>query len=121
MNAYHKDLGFPSSLVIPREVLLDLNYSLHAQERKVREEYKVLVLPTIVKITDNNVIEAHSQDDVRPNKLMLRVHFDRTRDIILIVQPFFNTFTAKVITFWLGHKYERKTPIKEKYKTLSNV
>jgi hypothetical protein len=112
---YHKDIGFPASLVIP-EVLLDLRYTRHAEERKNRDDYKLLVVPTVIRITKQNIVEAVTEDNATLKKATIRVEFDRTRDIVLVLEPLFNVTKAKVVTFWLNNKRDtHQTLDKRKY------
>lgn len=104
MITYHKDIGFPESLIIPKDIILKLRYTNHAKERMERDNYKLIVIPSVVKLTTDNVIEAYTEDNINLKKILIRVSYDRNRDIVLVLQPEFKKSGAKVITFWLNNK-----------------
>lgn len=113
---YHKDLGFPDTLTIPN-VILHLQYTLHAQDRKTREgKYNELkVLPTIIRTNPSNIFEIETEDNVYCKKILIRIGYDYKRDITLVLEPLSST-KAKVITFWLNNKGDKhKNFNKDKY------
>lgn len=107
MKIYHRDIGFPASLLIPQDIVLNMGLTNHAKERLTRDDYKILVMPTVIKLTCNNIVEMYTEDDINVLKLLIRVPYDYTRDIVLVIQPNFKTSRAKVITFWLNHKKDQ--------------
>lgn len=115
MKAYHKTLGFPEKLVVP-DIIVKLQYTIHAEERKKREgKYDLKVLPSVVKVNSSNVFEIHTEDDIICKKVAIRIHYDHRRDIILILE-LINENKAKVVTFWLNSKKDNhKNFKKEKY------
>lgn len=105
MNIYHKNVGFPTSLLLPKELIIKLGYTTHAQERKQREQkYNISLLPSIVKITKENIIEAYTKDNQNLNKVRIQIPYDKRRNIIIILELFLKTAFGKVITFWLNNK-----------------
>jgi hypothetical protein len=104
MTIYHRDIGFPESLIVPYDTVLELRFTNHAKERMVRDEYKVIVLPTLVKLTQTNIIELYTENNTDIKKILMRVAYDYSRDIVLVIEPLFNKGAAKVVTFWLNHK-----------------
>jgi hypothetical protein len=101
---YHRDIGFPESLKV-NQGFYKLRYTNHARERQAKKYDGLKVLPSVVNITDKNVVEVHSNDKTTANKLLVRIHYDRTRDIVLALQPFDGY--CKVITFWLNNKKDQ--------------
>ncbi len=117
MLLYHKDIGFPESLVI-NETIFNLGYTNHALKRKHRESGNVLVLPQVVKMTTNNVIEIGTEDNKNISKVVLRIAFDKRQDMVLVLKPYFDKKKATVITFWLNSKQDKHSTLdKTKYNT----
>lgn len=116
MFIYHKEIGFPKSLLMPIEIVVALRYTNHAKERIERNNYKLIVIPHFVKVTSDNIIEGYTTDTINLEKIIVRIPYDRNRDIVLVLQPEFDKFKAKVITFWLNHKSDNHPSLdKTKY------
>lgn len=101
---YHRDIGFPSTLTVT-EGFHKLGYTKHARERQYDKYEGLRVLPTVINIKKENVVEIHTDDNIKPKKLLIRIHYDKKRDIVLALQPL-DGF-AKVITFWLNDKRDQ--------------
>lgn len=101
---YHREVGFPESLQV-KYGFYKLRYTRHARERQAKKYEGLKVLPSLINILKENVVEVHSNDKVTANKLLVRIHYDRTRDIVLALQPFEDY--CKVITFWLNNKKDQ--------------
>jgi len=110
---YHRDIGFPKTLVIP-EVTVSLGYTRHAQERK-NESYKLMVVPTVVKIQPSNVVEAHTDDNINITKVLVRINYNKTQDMLLVLQPILEKGLAKVITLWVNNKRDVHKTLKKQY------
>jgi len=116
MTNYHKELGFPNTLVVPN-ILVNLQYTTHALERREREgkHDELKVLPTIVRVTPENVFEVNTFDNIHCKKVSVRINYDFKRDIILVLE-LLSESKAKVITFWLNSKKDlHKNFNKDKY------
>lgn len=107
MIIYHREIGFPESLLVPYDIVLNLGFTNHAKERMIRDEYKIIVLPTVVKLTKENIVEMYTEDKKTLVKVLMRVPYDYSRDIVLVIQPDFTKNKGKVITFWLNHKKDQ--------------
>lgn len=107
MIIYHREIGFPASLLVPYDTTLVLGLTNHAKDRLTRDDYKILVMPTVVKLTKSNIVEMYTEDNRNVLKILMRVPYDYTRDIVLVIQPDFQKGKAKVITFWLNHKKDQ--------------
>jgi hypothetical protein len=116
MKNYHKDVGFPDTLIFP-DALVCLTYTKHALYRRQREEQKMKlkVLPSVVRVKKDNIIEVHTEDDVNCKKVVVRISYDYSRDIVLVLELVPDD-CAKVITFWLNLKKDLHENFnKEKY------
>lgn len=102
---YHKDIGYPDTLVIP-EGLVSLQYTSHAMERKEDKYEGLKVLPTIVRILKSNVFEIHTENNINCTKVLVRTPYDYKRDITLVLE-LLPMEKAKVITFWLNLKKDQ--------------
>lgn len=112
MKNYHKEIGLPDTIIIP-EALYHLHYTDHAIERK--NDYSLLVLPTVVRTNKNNVFEIYTQDDIVCIKILVRVAYDRNRDISLVLEILPDKKT-RVVTFWLNNKKDKHRHFnKERY------
>lgn len=101
---YHRDIGFPSELQLP-EGFMNLRYTKHARERQ-RDKYNNLkVLPTTVNILKDTVVEVHTDDNVKAKKLLIRINYDKKRDIVMALELI--DTGARVITFWLNYKKDQ--------------
>lgn len=107
MKVYHREIGFPESLLIPYDTVMNLGFTNHARERMTRENYKVIVLPTVVKLTKSNIVEVYTENKKDVLKILMRVHYDYNRDIVLVLQPDFQKGKMVVITFWLNYKNDQ--------------
>lgn len=107
MTIYHRNIGFPPGLLMQHDIVLNLGYTTHAKSRMYREEFKILVLPTVVKVTPNNIVEIYTDDGKTIKKLLMRIPYDYSRDLVLVIEPIFKKEKAKVITFWVNHKKDQ--------------
>jgi hypothetical protein len=107
MLIYHREFGFPESLLVPYDTIMNLGFTNHAKERMTRDNYKIIVMPTVVKLTKENIVEMYTEDKKNVLKILMRVPYDYSRDIVLVIQPDFQKGKAKVITFWLNHKKDQ--------------
>ena len=98
---YHKDIGFPASLRIP-EGIVQLWYSIHAKERFFGKYRGSLILPSFIKITKDNIIEATTENNINCKKVMVRTRYDERRDMCIVLSP----YNGKVVTIWLNDKRE---------------
>lgn len=116
---YHKDMGFPETLIIP-EILVNLQYTGHAIERQQNRIGGLKAIPSIARITKENVFEVSTENDIDCKKVLIRIPYDRKRDIVLVLE-LLSQEKAKVITFWLNNKKDQhKNFNKEKYNIPQN-
>lgn len=113
---YHKDIGFPATLVFPDQ-LVNLTYTKHALDRRQRDEakLKLKVLPSIVRLNKKNIFEVHTDDNLVCTKVLVRIEYDYSRDITLVLE-LLPEDKARVITFWLNLKKDKHENFnKERY------
>jgi hypothetical protein len=121
MKNYHKDIGFPSTLMFPDSLVM-LTYTKHALDRRQRDEkrLKLKVIPSIVRVHKDNIVEIHTEDDVNCKLAVVRTHYDFSRDITLVLDLIARD-KAKVVTFWLNFKKDKHENFKrERYTVPEN-
>jgi hypothetical protein len=119
MKNYHKDIGFPDTIIFPDDKLVTLSYTKHALDRRKRDEKKMQlkILPSVVRLKKDNVFEVNTEDDINLIKVSVRVPYDYNRDITLVLE-LLSGDRAKVITFWLNHRNDKHENFsREKYST----
>lgn len=110
---YHRGIGFPKTINLSQGFTF-LRYTKHAAERQALKYDGLKVLPSTVNINWGNVVEIHTDDNVNVKKLLLRINYDKYRDMVLAIQVL--PKYAKVITFWLNDKKDKHTHLdKTKY------
>lgn len=109
---YHRDIFLPAELLLPfRERQFRLAYTKHAQSEvfrdfhlsKVARSNRGLSLPHLMYIDPATVFEAESIDG-KLSKIGIRLPFDATDDLILVLSPGhstdWQTDTLNVRTLW---------------------
>jgi hypothetical protein len=115
---YHRSIGFPDSLIIPRKKL-ELKYSYHALARvKQRTKKKKLPLKSIM-LTFKKLVEVWTTANNKNIQLCtFKTSFKDKNDVIFVIKPNFKKSTAKVITIWLDRSDQDYRNInKSKYDT----
>ena len=97
---YHKEIGFPNTLVIP-EMCLKLEYTKHALERTTKTSVPI-TKPSSALILIKDIVEVETKDDKTPIKIVLRTKYNNIYDLVLVLQPNYSTGYARVITLWLN-------------------
>lgn len=115
MKTYHKNIGFPETLAIP-DVFVNLRYTRHALQRQ-HEDYKLKVAPKVVKIYSGNIVEAATEDGVTLKKVLIRTNYNKTHDMILVIEPDFTRNLGRVITLWINHKKDQHQTCTKQYDT----
>lgn len=100
---YHKTVGFPKSIVIPDRIF-HLGYTNHAKERARDRVKGVMVLPSIVRLTRENLIEIHTDDNKFIKKAVVKLCYDKKRDIVLAMEIRYQEKKAVVITLYYNKK-----------------
>lgn len=102
---YHKDIGFPDDLVMPRgfSPVLSLEYSAHARNEAMSDKYGNLQLPQRVDLrVGGTIIEVGAVGNVC-SKVVFRMSYDAKRDIVLVIKlP-----TGFVKTVWANEKSDQ--------------
>lgn len=95
---YHKDLGFPNTLVMPSGVMF-LEYSNHALRASKNDRYTDSIhLPKAVTIDFSKIVEVETPDNINVTKIVLRIKYSTQCDLCLVILP--ETFVVK--TVWLN-------------------
>jgi hypothetical protein len=90
---------------------LKLEYSKHAQFRADQKQFN---LPHLI-IVDRNVVEMETGPAGRPTKLVVRVKYDQTNDLVLVLVPGNKLMsrTLFVTTAWLNNKNDIHSTLKK--------
>ena len=85
---YHKDVGFPNDLDMPRGFtpVMNLKYGGHAKEQALEDKYGAIQLPQRIDLRKGEIFEIGVKGKV-VTKLGIRFKYDDSRDIIIIVNP----------------------------------
>jgi hypothetical protein len=112
---YHKDIFIPT-LVFPG-ASYRLAYSRHSRLEAVRDKLGVVTRPpAFIEFNSDDVIEVETTDDV-VTKLVVRLPYDSTRDIILVLRNFHDG-AAIVVTLWTNSIDDSHSTLdKSKYAT----
>ncbi len=120
---YHKDIGFPHTLKHPRGKV-QLYYTQHAVYQR-DNKYRDCKVPAMTGIQRRRIVEVETFDNVTIKKLVVRVDYDDTYHIVLVLAPLNEKWLeAKVVTFWLNritdiHLNLDKTKYDIPYETLN--
>lgn len=113
MNMYHREVGFPDSLLIP-DLKVKLKYCDHTLEKNLK------ILPKYIRINKTNIFEVSTFDDIKIKKALVRINYDEKRDMVLVLQILSKAW-ARVITVWLNKKQDKHYTLdKTKYKIPKN-
>lgn len=110
---YHKDIGFPENVSMPRGFtpVIRLRYGGHAREEAMLDKYGNIKLPEVVDVRKGEVVEVGVTNNV-VSKMVVRFHYDNTRDIVLVINP----SDGFVRTVWANNKDDKhKTLNRAKY------
>lgn len=118
---YHKDIGFPKDVVMPRGFTpkMYLNYGGHARYEAMADRYGQMKLPKMVDITKGQIIEIGVTNQMTGNqyekvvtKMVVRFPYDDKKDLVIVIMiP-----TGFVKTVWANLKTDsHKTLDRSKY------
>lgn len=92
---YHKELGFPDTLILHKSYNKLLNYSLHA-----------------IKSAKEDIIEVETEDNIKVDKVLIRVPYSEYFDLCIVIL----LDNSLVKTVWLNSVDDKHfTLVKEKY------
>lgn len=112
MGLYHFQVGFPKGF-ISRIGTVPLQYTKHAQDAAAADRYGALKLPTSIDTNKAICIEAEIESG-RVLKLVYRLGYTDTLDLIVVVVPCGLSFRAK--TVWANlHTDKHATLNSERY------
>lgn len=107
MALYHKDLGFPKGFNSKVGTRF-LTYSQHAKLSAINDRYGRIDLPVSVNTNTALCIEAEIANKA-VTKLVYRVSYNNTLDLVLVVMPKGAQFIVK--TVWLNLKSDKHTTL----------
>jgi len=106
MKIYHKDIGFPSNLLL-LDMYVNLKYSRHAIKKNEELKHKLEITKELVRIKASEIIELHITKKGWLKKIVLRTAYNNKKDIIFVIELFLFSMKAKVVTFWLNNKKDK--------------
>jgi hypothetical protein len=113
MELYHYITGLPKGFngnvgTVP------LQYTAHANAAARNDRYGLVTLPRVIDTKQAQVIEV-GLDSGRVSKIVYRVKYSQTLDLVLVVVPYSATFIVK--TVWLNSKADQHETLDvQKYK-----
>lgn len=110
-DRYHKDIGFPDDLVLPRGFGADitLRYGDHAREEAMKEKYGILQLPKRLDLRKVDMFEVATDPGQKVvKKICVRMPHDDEKDIVIVI----SIPSGMVRTVWANLK-------SDKHKTLN--
>ncbi len=100
---YHRTVGFPKDIIIPNRIF-HLGYTTHAKDRAKERVNGLMLLPSLVRLTPENLIEIHTDDNKYIKKAVVKLSYDKKRDIILVLEIKYQLKKAVVITLYYNYK-----------------
>lgn len=97
MPLYHRDIGFPCTVILPRGVFR-LRYTQHALRECNRDRYGAFEPPDTLDVTAGTPIEIELCNG-RVVKAVYRAQFDDEFDVVLVINP-----DGLVRTAWLNRR-----------------
>lgn len=110
---YHKDIGFPDNLTMPRgfNPVVRLRYGGHSRQAAFEDRYGILKLPSEVDLRKGETVEVGTVGNV-VTKLVMRFPHDDKIDLVMVIQP----ADGFVRTVWANEKNDQhKTLNRSKY------
>jgi hypothetical protein len=103
---YHKEIFLPMSVSHLFGRKYKLNYSRHAKLACVQERYGVINNPPFeLEITKDNLIEVEIEGNVLIHKVVIRLPYDKDKDIALAIIPDGEFATVK--SLWANLKTDK--------------
>jgi len=99
---YHTAIGWPDTIIIP-ERTFKLKYSKHSEVRAI-ERGKVRDLPTEIKLTKNNIIEIHTDNNKYIRKVVIKEKYNKKKNLILVLKLKYKTKRAIVMTVYYNDR-----------------
>jgi hypothetical protein len=100
---YHKDLGFPADVNVPKSGKVALQYGDHARIEALLDRFGKIDLPSTIDLDKCEVVEIGVTDRRTVKKMVVRTKHDHTHDIVIVLQP----NDGFVRTVWWNHKHDK--------------
>jgi hypothetical protein len=110
---YHKDVGFPDDINLPRgfNPVMNLSYGSHARMEAMKDKYGEAKLPHRIDVRKGETIEIGVTGKT-VTKMVIRFSYDGTRDLIMVIIP----ASSFVKTVWFNLKSDQHRSLdKSKY------
>jgi len=109
---YHRDLGFPSTLVVEEAYTFYPRYSAHAEKESKSDRYGEIKLPKRIDFLSSDIVEIETSDDKTIDKMVVRLSYNGTLDLCSVIIP----ETSVVKTVWINAKKDKHPTLdKSKY------
>ena len=115
VSLYHKDIGFPENLELPRGFtpVMDLRYSQHAIDASRDDQYGAMRLPRRIDVRKGEMIEIEVTGRLI-TKMVVRFSYNEELDIVMVVNP----SDGFVRTVWFNKKTDKHATLnRAKYAT----
>ncbi len=100
---YHTNLGFPSSLNLKEEYLIEPKYSVHAFEASKTDRYGTIMLSKFINFGKKDIIEVETEDNIKADKIVIRLSYSSDLDVCIVI-----ILETKVVkTVWLNNKNDK--------------
>lgn len=104
---YHREIGFPESLVLKEHYSVAPKYTKHANEAAKNDRYMKIELPNSFYFLKRDIIEVLTEDDVKVSKLVFRLKYSDKYDICVVLMPDTNI----IKTVWLNKAVDLHTTL----------
>jgi hypothetical protein len=95
---FHKEIGLPKIAETLYGRKFCLTYSRHAQLQAVEDRYGVIDKPPFnLEVTKDNLIELETDKSNSITKVVVRLPYDKTRDVVVAFIPDYDLALVKTI------------------------
>ena len=96
---FHKEIGFPKSAESLYGRKFKLTYSNHAKRSVLDDKHGIIDKPPLnLEITKDNLIELELTGGLI-SKAVIRLPYDKTRDVVIAIIPDYNIAIVKTLWF----------------------
>ncbi len=101
---YHKDIGFPDDIHLPRgfSPVMNLRYGTHAQKAAQDDRYGKMNLPHRIDVRTGETIEIGVVNKT-VTKMVIRFSYDDKLDMVMVIMP----ESSFVKTVWFNEKTDK--------------
>ncbi len=112
---FHREVYLPPEVLNMAAVTVHLKPTRHAIEAARSDRYGSINMPSAITFCGKDVIEIETEDN-KVNKLVVRLSYDATRDVVYV---FLTDGTLK--TLWVNLKTDKHSSLKRHLYTLAPI